>query len=150
MSPIVRSLRCASAAAISLALVCAAAPAEASPETLRRSVANILFAPVDLALAPIVSARTVYNNLRDIDDSTAVRIVYPVPGWLWNTGVQFGGGVIREIAGLLEFLPGLGLFFFETDLDPLYDPVERGAALVDIDTTPLRFKFGVNYTTVPY
>jgi len=127
-----------------------AAPAQASPDTLRRSVGNIIFAPVDLALAPVVAAQTVYTNLQDIDDSPAVRFIYPVPGWIWTTGVQAGAAVIRAITGLLELLPGLALIPFEADLDPLYDPVERGDALVDIETTPLRFKFGVNYTTVPY
>ena len=38
----------------------------------------------------------------------------------------------------------------EADLDPLYDPVERGEALVDVQTPPLNIKFGVNYTSVPY
>jgi hypothetical protein len=127
-----------------------ASPAAASPETLRRSVGNILWAPVDIVLAPVVSAKTIYTNMQDIDDTPGVRIVYTVPGFAWNCFVQFGGGIIREIAGLLELVPGLGLFFFETDMDPLYDPVERGEALVDIDTPPLAVKFGVNYTTIPY
>ncbi len=127
-----------------------AAPAAASPETLRRSVGNILWAPVDIVLAPLVSAKTIYSNMQDIDDTVGVKVVYTVPGFVWNCFVQFGGGIIREIAGLLELGPGLGLFFLEADLDPLYDPVERGEALVDIDTPPLAVKFGVNYTTIPY
>ncbi len=85
-----------------------------------------------------------------IDVSVGVIVVYSVRGFVWNCFVQFGGGIIREIAGLLELGPGLGLFFLEADLDPLYDPVERGEALVDIDTPPLAIKFGVNYTTIPY
>jgi hypothetical protein len=127
-----------------------ASPAAASPETLRRSVGNILWAPVDIALAPVVSAKTIYTNMQNIDDSAGVRLVYPVPGFVWNCFVQFGGGIIREIAGLLELVPGLGLVFFETDMDPLFDPVERGQALVDFDTPPLLVKFGVDYTTIPY
>ncbi len=138
-------------AALSALLALAiAAPATASPETLRRSIGNIFFAPFDLALAPVVAANTVYVNLQEIDDSEAVRFVYPIPGWMWTTGVQIGASVIRVITGLLELLPGLALLPFEADLDPLFDPVERGDALVDIETTPLRIKFGVNYTTVPY
>ena len=131
-------------------IVLLAAPAAASPETLRRSVGNIIWAPVDILLAPVVSAKTIYTNMQDIDDTPGVRIVYPLPGFVWNCFVQFGGGIIREIAGILELGPGIGLFFLEADLDPLFDPVERGEALVDIDTAPLAVKFGVNYTIIPY
>jgi hypothetical protein len=59
--------------------------------------------------------------------------------------VQIGAGAIREIAGLLELVPGLGLLFFDADLDPLFGPVERNDALVDLETPPLNIKFGVNY-----
>lgn len=128
----------------------AAPPASASPETLKRSMGNILFAPFDVALAPIVAGRIIYTNLRDIEDSRWVRIVYPLPGYVWTMGIQFGGGILREVTGLIELLPGLGLVFLEADLDPLYDPVERGEALVDVQTPPLNIKFGVNYTSVPY
>jgi hypothetical protein len=138
---------CLAGPALALAI---AAPAEASPETLKRSVGNILFAPLDIALAPIVAARIVYTNMRDIDDSQWVRIVYPLPGYVWTTGVELGGGILREVTGLIELLPGLGLVFFEADLDPQYAPVERGEALVDLETPPLNVKFGMNYTSVPY
>ena len=53
---------------------------------------------------------------------------------------------IRAITGVLEFLPGLGLLFFDNDLDPLYAPVERSEALVDYDTRFLNLKFGIDYT----
>jgi len=135
------------ASALALAI---AAPVQASPETLKRSVGNIIFAPLDIALAPIVAARIIYTNMRDIDDSQWVRIVYPLPGYVWTTGVQIGGGILREVTGLIELIPGLGLVFFEADIDPLYAPVERGEALVDVETPPLNVKFGVNYTSVPY
>ena len=53
-------------AAIALTLVFAASPAAASTETLKRSLSNILFAPVDIVLSPIVAAHTIYHNLYDI------------------------------------------------------------------------------------
>jgi hypothetical protein len=127
----------------------AATPASATPETLKRSVGNILFAPLDIAASPITAGKALYNNLREIDDSRWVRIVFPVPGYGWLLGVQIGGGAIREIAGLLELLPGLGLLFFDADLDPLYDPAERNDALVEVQTPPLKIKFGVNYVASP-
>ncbi len=138
------------AAALCVAALLLASPASATPETLKRSVGNIIQAPLDMVLSPVVASRTVYQNLRDIDDSLGVRVVYVVPGVAWNTGVQAMAAVIRMITGLLEFVPGLGLFFFEADLDPMFAPIERGNALIDEDTAFIHWKFGVDYTTVPF
>jgi hypothetical protein len=131
-------------------LFAAAGPAAASPETLKRSLGNILFAPLDIALSPIVAARSIYRNLNDIDDSVGVRLVYPLPGFAWNTGLQIGAGAIRELAGLLELLPGLVLLPFEADMDPLFAPAEKAAALVDVETPPVAIKFGIDYSSLAY
>lgn len=148
----VRSL-CALGAALVLTSL-AAAPADASPDTLRRALGNIFQAPLDLALSPVVAGVTIRNGLRNIEDTRGVRIAYPVPGFIWNTGVQIGAACIREFTGLLELVPGIGLYFFETDLDPLYAPVERGNALFEGDIgypDPLfAYKFGIDYTVVPF
>ncbi len=127
----------------------ASTPAAATPETLKRSVGNILFAPLDIAASPVTAGRALYTNLREVDDARWKRIVFPIPGYAWILGVQIGGGAIREIAGLLELVPGLGLLLFDADLDPLYDLVERNDALVDLETPPLNIKFGVNYVASP-
>ena len=137
------------ASALGLALS-VASPAAASPETLKRAVGNILFAPLDLVLAPAMAGKILYTNMRDIDDSPWVRIVYPVPGYFWLTGLTIGAGVIREVTGLLELIPGIGLAFLEADMTPLFAPVERGETLVDVETDLLNIKFGMNYTAVPY
>jgi len=129
-----------------LLLVGVAGQASASPETLKRSVGNVLFGPLDIAFTPIVSARDVVNNLQNVDDTMGVRVAYAVPGYVWNMGVQIGAGTIRVLTGMIEFLPGLGLFFFDADLDPLFSPVEKAPALVDYDTPPLHIKFGLSYT----
>jgi hypothetical protein len=144
-----RSVRLASRfAAAGLALVLVAAPgsAQATGETLKRATSNILMAPLDIAMSPVVAGKTIVTNMREIDDTMPVRVFYAVPGYIFLTGVQAGAGTIRAISGVLEFLPGLGLLFFDTDLDPLYDPVERGEALVDYDTRFLNMKFGIDYT----
>ena len=146
-SDIRRWVGIASAAGLALAV---ASPAAASPETLKRSVGNILFAPLDILFAPISAGKILYTNMRDIDDSQWVRIIYPIPGFAWLTGVNIGGGVLREVTGLLELIPGIGLAFLEADLDPLMAPVERGEALVDVETDVLNVKFGMNYTAIPY
>jgi hypothetical protein len=123
-----------------------AGPAAASPETLKRSVSNILMAPLDVAFTPVVAANAVYTNLQNVDDTMPVRIAYVIPGYVWNMGVQIGAATVRAVAGGIEFLPGLGLFFFDADLDPLFSPAEKAPALVDFDTPPLNFKFGITYT----
>lgn len=133
-----------------LGILLMASPAAATYETLRRSLGNILFAPFDMILSPVVATNTVYNNLRDVDDSLGVRVAYVPMGVCWNTGVQAMAAIVREISGLIEFVPGLIVLPLEADLDPIYAPVERGNALLEVDTAPLRLKIGVDYTTVPF
>jgi len=138
--------RRAALAAVALALGLAAAPpAGASPETLKRSVGNILFGPFDVACAPIVGTRTVFRNIQDIEDSMWVRVAYVLPGVVWNITLEAGSGIIRTMTGLIEILPGIGLLPFKADLDPLFSPVEKSDALVDQETPVLDFKFCIDY-----
>lgn len=123
----------ASGLAIGLLGTLAAAPAQASPDTLRRGVSNMFGGPLDMLLSPITGIMTVARNLRDIDDSTGVRVVYAVPGWIWLTGLNFGSGGIRFFTGAVELLPGVILFPFERDIDTLFDPVDDAAALIDLE-----------------
>ena len=122
-----------------------ASPAASSPETIKRSLTNILFGPLDFVLGPVTGTRTVYRNLRDIDDSTGVRIAFAVPGVAWNSAMQMGGGVLRTFSGLLEFIPGLILIPFEADMDPLFSMPERQDALIDEEFDFISIKIGVNY-----
>lgn len=135
-------------AALAALLCCAAPPAGASPATLQRSVQNIVFAPFDLAFAPFVATGAAIRNLGETDDSTAVRVIYFVPGVAWNTGVQGFASVVREIAGLLEFVPGLVLLPVERDLAPLFEPAERSPAWIDVDARVLQVKIAVDYTVL--
>jgi len=144
------SRRCSVCGLAVLLALAVCGPASASPETLKRSMGNILFAPIDLALSPVVAAHSIYRNLHDVDDSLGVKIAYPLPGFAWNTGLQIGSSAIRGIAGLLELLPGLALLPFEADMAPLFSPADKGNALVDIPTPPLNVRFGIDYTSVPY
>jgi hypothetical protein len=122
-----------------------AAPAAASPETIKRSVTNILLGPADFALGPITGARITYRNLHDIDDTTAVRVAYAVPGVAWNASMQMAGGVLRVFTGVVEFLPGLILIPFEADMDPLFSMVERQEALIEVEYDWITLKAGINY-----
>lgn len=123
-----------------------AAPASAGPDTLKRSVENLTLWPLDVVTAPVVGAKTIVDNMQTIDDTTAVRIAYPVPGFVWNTFVQTGAGVLRGFSGLFELGPGLVLLPFDNEMNPLFDPVENNPALVDAEAPFYRAKFGVTYT----
>lgn len=132
-------------AVAALALLAAAAPASASPETIKRSLTNIFFGPLDVVLSPIVGTRSVYNNLRDIDDTMGVRIFYTIPGVAWNIAFVLGGGVVRTFTGGLELIPGLILIPFEADMDPIFAPPQRADALIDEETDFMTVKIGINY-----
>lgn len=152
LSPVPRRLaaRLALVGAVLALVFVVSSPASASPRTLKRSVENLLLWPFDLVLSPVVAGKTVYTNLREIDDSNAVRVAYPIPGFAFLTFVQAGSATIRGVTGVIEFLPGLGLLFFETDLDPLFDPPAENDALVDFENPVFNFKFGVSYTSAGY
>ena len=150
MSRIAQAVRGIAIGAAFAGAAIAAPPAHAGPDVLKRSLGNILFAPIDMALSPVVASNTMYNNLRSVDDSIGVRVAYVPLGFVWNTGVQAMGAVTREITGLLELLPGIGLFFLDADMDPLLAPVERGNALLSVENDVFPVKIGVDYMTVPF
>jgi hypothetical protein len=147
MKPLVRSRQSwiLTLAAALLLIFSLASPASASPETIKRSVTNTLFGPLDFVLGPVVGTRAVYNNLRDIEDTTGVRILFAVPGVAWNSAMQMGGGVLRTFTGLLEFVPGLILIPFEADMDPLFTMPHRQDALIWQEYDFIEIKIGVNY-----
>ena len=60
----------------------------------------------DLALSTVVATDKIYNILSAVDDALGVRLAYVPMGVCWNTGVQAMSAVVREITGLLEFVPG--------------------------------------------
>jgi len=121
-------------------------PASATSETLKRSFENILCGPLDIILSPIVAVITLKDNLRYIDDSPGVQLAYPLPAAGWNTGIIVGVGVLRIMDGLLEVIPGVFLFFSESDIDPLFAPVENSEALYEIDSPVILLRFGMKYT----
>jgi hypothetical protein len=144
VDPLARRIaRGAAVAALALLL---ASPASASPETLKRSMENILFGPLDVAFSPVSSARSIYYNIQDIQDTPGVRVAYVLPGYAWNIGLNIGAGIIRTVTGGFELVPGLLLLPFEADLDPLFAPSERNEGLVDVETDILYIKFGISYT----
>jgi len=141
-------LRLLSAACLAASLLALpAGPAGASPKTLKRSIENITQFPLDAGMAPIVSGWTIYKNMRNIGDSTGVRIFYPIPGYAWNLMVNVGASVLRGVSGVLEFAPGVVLLPFDADLDPLFDPAVDNSGLVQWENGIYDIKFGIDYTT---
>jgi hypothetical protein len=146
-------LRSRPLAAITLAaslVAMTATPAHAGYQTIKRSFENMLFAPLDLLLSPVMAAKTEYNHLTTIEDSPGVRYFYAVPGFFWLTGVQAGAAMLRGVTGGLELPIGIAVLPFpDLDTEPLFDPAARQSGLVDVETPPLHVKFGLDYATLP-
>ena len=140
-------VRTTTALAVAALLGFAPVVASATPATFKRSIENLTQWPLDLALSPVVAGKTIYTNLQDVNDSTGVRIAYPIPGFVWTTSVQVGAAVLRGVTGVFEFLPGLILLPLDADMDPLFDPVVENSALVDYDNPVYHVKFGTDYTS---
>ncbi|HET6305427.1 MAG TPA: hypothetical protein VFG80_11670 [Myxococcota bacterium] len=139
--------RTTTALGVAAAVAFAPVAASATPATFKRSIENLTQWPLDLALSPVVAGKTIYTNLQDVNDSTGVRIAYPIPGFVWTTSVQVGAAVLRGVTGVFEFLPGLILLPLDADMDPLFDPVVENSALVDYDNPVYHVKFGTDYTS---
>ena len=126
-----------------------AGPAAATTDVIQRSFENMPQGVFDAVLAPYTSGRSIYNNLQNIQDTTAVRVAYVVPGYVWNVMCNFGGGVIRSLTGVMELPTGLVLLFSDAEMEPLFDPVEDNEAVFVYDAyeDTYRVKVGVDYTT---
>jgi hypothetical protein len=105
--------------------------ASASPDILRRSIENIVTAPLDVVLAPVNGWIALRANLPHVSDSPTQRRVYAVPGYLGLTLMHVGTGVLRAVSGVAQLPPGIALFAFDTELPPRFDPFRQGSALVD-------------------
>jgi hypothetical protein len=134
------------AAVLSIGL---AAPAGATTDVIQRSFENMPQGLFDAVLSPYTAGRSIYNNMRNIQDTPGVRIAYTVPGYAWNVMCNFGGGLIRSLTGVIELPTGLVLLFSDAEMEPLFDPVEDNEAVVYLDQFEdvYRVKFGVDYTT---
>ena len=130
----------------------AATPAAATPQTILRGLGNVVLAPLDAALAPVSTFIGLRENLQDIDDSRGVRLFYPIPAYFYAVGLQLGCSWIRLTTGFLEIAAGVLVLPFDTDVAPLFDPVDDAEALVEIDIDYMDYplRFGVNYTVASY
>ena len=120
-----------------------------------------------MLLSPIQGGYTLAINLRDIDDSAAGARRLCVAGLdLAHRSSTSARVACARSRAFFELVPGVLLFPFETDLDPMFDAVETARAMVNYDNplaemveerawlyynpivTPftIRLKFGISYT----
>jgi hypothetical protein len=136
---------------VAIALVAAAAlvwsrPAHAKAETLKRSVSNILQAPLDYALMPYTAVDSLIQNYYRSERHGAVEkvLLTPVMGIIYLPSCIFMSGYVpahRFLEGTFLLPVGLATAWTDTDIY-LYDPVhgKRGAV---VDKDP--FYFGGRY-----
>ena len=121
----------------------------ADASQLCRAGANLVLSPIDVLLGPFIAGKDEYYGLTEIDDPTALKVVGAVPGYVLLLGLQIGGSIFREIAGVVR------------DHPRRRDPVPRGArsrrcyrsaedawALYSEDYGPCPVHVGVSYNTI--
>ena len=140
----------AAALALAVALTAVAAPREAAadPAQLCRAGMNLMLFPFDIGLAPMIAAKDEYYGLTEIDDEVLIQIGAAVPGYIYLTGVQMGGGVIRAVAGLIEVLPGIATFFREGTTGAQFRSQDETWQMYSTDFGPCPFRFGSSYNTI--
>jgi hypothetical protein len=149
MKPRLPGARAVRLCLLSLAVaLLAALPAAATTAVLKRAFENMPQGVGDALLSPYTAGHTIYTNMTTIEDTTAVRVAYVVPGYAWNLMSNFGGGIIRSLTGVLELPAGLVLLFSDAEMEPLFDPAEDNEALITYDEYEdiYRVKVGISYT----
>ena len=127
--------------------------AHASPDTLRRSLGNILWAPFDMLLAPVNAGIAVRRNLPYAGDSTGERVGYVPTAFLGFTLLHVLTGGLRAVTGVAQLPAGLALFPFpNTDLPDALDPLGRGEPLLGLANplgkTPVRYVLPITPLTI--
>jgi hypothetical protein len=137
-------------AALVLAGALSAAPgtARADATQLCRAGMNLVLAPFDVLMAPYIAGKDEYYGLTEIDDPMALKVVGAVPGYALLLGMQVGGALFREIAGVFEIIPGVITLFREGSQPPLFRSQEEAWAVYSEEYGPCPVKLGVSYNTI--
>jgi hypothetical protein len=122
--------------------------AKADASQLCRAGANIVLAPFDVLLGPYIAAKDEYYGLTEIDDPMALKVVGAVPGYVLLLGLQVGGALFREIAGVFEIIPGVVTLFREGAQPALYRSAEDAWAIFADTYGPCPVKIGISYNTI--
>jgi hypothetical protein len=130
------------------ALAAAPTPARADATQLCRAGMNLVLAPFDVIMAPYIAAKDEYYGLTEIDDPMALKVVGAAPGYVLLLGLQVGGAIFREIAGVFEIIPGVVTLFREGAQPPLFRSQEEAWAVYSEEMGPCPVKLGVSYNTI--
>jgi hypothetical protein len=122
--------------------------ANADASQLCRAGANLVLAPFDVLLGPYIAAKDEYYGLTEIDDPMGLKVAGAVPGYVLLLGMQLGGALFREIAGVFEIIPGVVTLFREGAQPPLYRSMEDAWAIYSENYGPCPVHIGVSYNTI--
>lgn len=136
--------------ALVLATLAGGVPSQARADAgqLCRSVANMVLAPSDMLLGPVVAGKDEYYGLTEIDDPVALKAVGAIPGYILLLGLQTGGSIFRAIAGVMEFPLGVVTLFREGEQPPLFRSQQDAWAWYSEDFGPCPVHVGVSYNTL--
>jgi len=118
-------------------------------DTLRRAVANVLLAPLDVALSPVVTVQALYGNAKAANYSPPATVALELlGGGGWFFPLTAATGVFRLWSGFAEMPLGLALLVSKsfTDWQPApFFEVHGKPAMVSFPSGVIPIEFGVNY-----
>ncbi len=122
--------------------------AQADPTQLCRSLSSIAFAPIDVALAPIIAAKDIHYGLGEWNDPVPLQMLAIVPGYAYLNLMQFGGAVMRVIGGAFEFPRGLATLFREGAQGALFRSQDEAWALISRNVGYCPIRIGTSYNSI--
>ena len=122
--------------------------ARADATQLCRAGANLVLAPFDALLGPIIAGKDEYYGLTEIDDPVALKAFGAIPGYILLNGLQLGGSMFREISALMELPIGMVTLFRDGPQPPLFRSQEEAWALFSEDYGKCPVRFGTSYNTI--
>ncbi len=122
--------------------------ASADGEQLCRAFSTMFFAPTDILLAPYTVMDDMYWGMVDQDDSTEMKAVLAVPGFVFLTGLTVAGAIFRVAAGGLEIIPGMFTLFQDSSPNPLFTAQDESLAVYSEDFGPCPVRIGVHYNQI--
>jgi hypothetical protein len=122
--------------------------ASADSSQICRAGMNLVLAPFDALLGPYIVGKDEYYGLTEIDDPMSLKVVGAAPGYVFLLGVQIGGAIFREIAGVFEIIPGMVTLFRAEAQPPLYRSAEDAWSMFSEQYGPCPVKVGISYNTI--
>jgi len=136
------------ATAFSLGFGMPATSAKADASQLCRSITSVALAPTDVLLGPVIAAHDMHYGLTEIGDALPNQLLGIVPGFFYLNAMQVGGGLMRVLAGALEFPLGLATLFRSGSQQALFRAQIDSYALVSEDFGPCPIRIGTSYNSI--